>query len=117
MARPKGVVMFKVFDNFIKYRLLPFLFISSRHLLRFDELLEANLYHEDGLLVDPRKLGLRLKLTKAYITYLFLINIAILPILGIFHNNLIGLNCHVSILLVMVITWLFFALFAAMAIT
>jgi hypothetical protein len=95
----------------INKRVLPAVFVSSRHPLRFEELLQANQYHDDGLLIEPKKYGFRLRLGRAYLLYLVLLNIVVLPILGIFHKFLIHADCHLSILLVMISTWLFFALF------
>jgi hypothetical protein len=103
--------MIELFKKFVVNRILPYVFISSRHSFRFDELLQANQYHDDGLLIDPKRFGFRLKLGRAYITYIILLHVVILPILAIFHSALVHLDCHVSILLVMLFTWVFFALF------
>jgi hypothetical protein len=101
----------KFLREFINKRVLLNVFISSRHPLRFEELLKANQYHDDGLLINPKQYGFRLRLGRAYMLYLTLLNVIVLPILGIFHVWLVHADCHLSILLVMIATWVFFALF------
>ena len=103
--------MFDLLRNFIDTKMLSYLFVTSSKQMKFEQFLEANQDYEDGLLINPKRFGFRLRLGRAYLVYLVLIHIVILPLVAIFHTLLEKLDCHFSILLVMVATWLFFILF------
>jgi hypothetical protein len=103
--------MLGLFRRFVETKMLSYLFVTSRDQMKFEQFLEANQYYDDGLLVNPKRFGFRLRLGRAYLFYLLLIHIFIIPMVGIFHTFFAKMDCHFSILLVMVATWLFFILF------
>jgi hypothetical protein len=62
--------------------------------------------------LDGTKLGFRLKLGRAYIAFLLLIHIIIIPIALITHELFQKLDCHASIVLAVFFTALLFGIFS-----
>lgn len=83
----------------------------SKQPVKLPQLLEANQLYHEGMKLDGTKLGFRLKLGKAYIVFLLLAHIVILPFAYIAHNLFIILDCHASILLAVFFTALLFGIF------
>jgi hypothetical protein len=61
--------------------------------------------------LDGTKLGFRLRVSRAYIVFLLLAHIVIIPVALISHHLFIHLDCHASIILAIFFTALLFGLF------
>jgi len=101
----------KIWENFVDKKIIPYVFECSKHPMRFLELLKANKAYIDGL--DPSFTipGFKLSTIRLYIVYFVLWNIIIIPASLIFHNFLAKLDCHLSIILAIIFTLLFFGTF------
>jgi membrane-bound acyltransferase YfiQ involved in biofilm formation len=101
-------------EKFVDEKLVPFVFITSQNPILFHDLLEANRQLKEGLIPSSSALGYRIKLRNMYIAFLVLIHLFfILPGTVIFHNSLAKLDCHLSIILAIVVTGAFFIGFTA----
>ncbi len=75
--------------------------------MRFRELMEANRIYMDNL--DIKMIpGIRFCRLRLYLVYFILWNLVILPLALLFHKFLVRLDCHVSIILAIFFTLLFF---------
>ncbi len=82
-------------------------FEKPKYPLRFRELMEANKIFTDHL--DIKMIpGIRFSRLKLYIIYFILWNIVVIPLALVFHGFLKSLDCHISILLAIFFTLLFF---------
>jgi len=88
----------------IKEIILNYIYIVSKQPILLRDLLLANRQYKEGMLVDPAKLGFRLKLTRAYTVYTGIILAILIPLSGIFHKPLAHLDSHISIIGAVVIT-------------
>jgi hypothetical protein len=68
-------------EKTIKDKVLDYVYILSKQPLLFRDLLDANSQYNEGMHVDPSKLGFRLRLTRAYFVYLLIV---------IYHHNLLN---------------------------
>jgi len=87
-----------------KDKILDYVYILSKQPLLLKDLLDANRQYNEGMHVDPSRLGFRLKLGRAYQVYVLLVLAVIIPISAITHKPLAGIDSHISILGAMVIT-------------
>lgn len=62
------------------------------------DLLDANRQHNEGMHVNPSKLGFRLRLARAYQVYILIALIILTPISAVTHKMLAHIDSHVSIL-------------------
>lgn len=92
----------------LKNRLLDYLYILSKQPILLRDLLDANRQFNEGMHVDPGKLGFRLRLSRAYTVYIFLVIAIVVPLSLITHRPLAKIDSHVSILGAMIITALIF---------
>ena len=88
----------------LKDKILDYIYILSKQPLLLRDLLDANRQYNEGMHVDPAKLGFRLKLTRAYIVYILIVLAIIIPVSAITHKPLAGIDSHISILGAMGIT-------------
>ncbi len=96
-------------DSFINKKLIPYVFLTSQNPVLFHDLLEANRQLRDGLMPNSGALGYKIKLSHIYIAFLVFIHLFfIIPAVALFHKPLAHLNCHLSIILAVVITGVFF---------
>ena len=95
----------------IKEKIINFTYVISNQPVKLQELLSANSLFTEGMHLDGKKLGFRLKLGRAYIVFLILINIFLLPLTLFTHEIFQGGDCHVSILITLFVTGSIFALF------
>ncbi len=91
-------------ENKFKEKLLDYLYILSKQPILLRDLLDANRQFNEGVHVDPSKLGFRLRLLRAYGVYIVLVMFLLIPISGLAHTTLANIDSHFSILLAMVIT-------------
>ncbi len=101
-------------DSFVEKKLIPYVFITSSSPILFHDLLEANRQLKDRLTPSSGALGYRIKLKNLYISFLSFIHLFfIIPGVTLFHKPLAKLNCHLSIILAVVITGVVFIGFTA----
>ena len=82
----------------IKENIISYIYKVSKQPVKLTQLLEANLLHHEGMKLDGSKLGFRLRLGRAYVVFLLLSHIIILPFALISHSLFIALDCHASII-------------------
>ena len=104
----KGVVMLQQ----IKHKIITYIYNISNQPVKMAELLHANILFQDGMKIDGSILGFRLKTGKAYLVFLSLIHIILIPLLALTHNILIHLDCHVAIVIAIIFTAFLFGLFS-----
>lgn len=89
-------------------KILDYIYILSKQPLLLRDLLDANRQYNEGMHVDPSKLGFRLKLTRAYIVYILIVLAILVPVSLITHKPLAGIDPHISIVGAMIITAVIF---------
>ncbi|AXH11206.1 hypothetical protein [Halarcobacter bivalviorum] len=89
-------------------KVLDYLYILSKQPILLRDLLDANRQYNEGMHVDPARLGFRLKLGRAYFLYILIVLAIIVPISVIMHKPLANIDPHISILGAMVITAVIF---------
>lgn len=95
-------------EKTFKDKILDYIYILSKQPVLLRDLLEANRQYNEGMHVDPSKLGFRLKLGRAYLVYILIVLAILIPVTAITHKPLAGIDSHISILGAMVITALIF---------
>ena len=95
-------------EKTIKDRILEYIYTISKQPILLKDLLVANRQHNDGMHVDPAKLGFRIRLIRAYIVYIGIVLAIIVPISLLTHKPLAKIDPHISILGAMVITAVIF---------
>jgi hypothetical protein len=92
----------------LKKTILKFVFKTSNQPIRFKDLLVANAYHNEGMHVDPEKLGFRMKIKNAYIVYTIVSMVVLLPLIAITHTFFVKIDFHASIIGTALVTSAFF---------
>jgi len=95
----------------IKDKIINFTYVISKQPVKLQELLSATSSFDEGMHLDGTKLGFRLKLGRAYIVFLFLINMIMIPLTFATHEVFQDGDCHVSILITLFVTGTIFASF------
>ncbi len=95
-------------EKTFKNKILDYIYILSKQPILLRDLLDANRQFNEGMHVDPAKLGFRLRLSRAYFVYILIVLAILIPISAIMHKPLADLDSHISILGAMVITALIF---------
>ena len=95
-------------EKTFKNKLLEYVYTISKQPILLKDLLVANRQHNDGMHVDPAKLGFRIRLIRAYIVYIGIVLAIIVPISLLTHKPLAKIDPHISILGAMVITAVIF---------
>ncbi|BCD61389.1 MULTISPECIES: hypothetical protein [Nitratiruptor] len=88
-------------------KIVSIVFIPPKYPMRFRELMEANRVLVDNLSIDTIP-GLKFCRLKLYLIYFILWNLIIIPLALLFHTFLAKLDCHISIILAILFTLLFF---------
>ncbi len=88
--------------------IIPFVFRSSDQPLLLRELLDLNKAFDDGMKLEGRIPGFKLRIGRTIFTFLVLWNIILLPLSLIFHKELAKIDCHLLIILAIVFTGMFF---------
>ncbi len=87
--------------------IINFAFEKPKYPMRFRELMEANRIFVDNL--DVKLIpGIKFCRLKLYLVYFIFWNLVVIPLALIFHAFLAKLDCHVSIILAIIFTLLFF---------
>jgi hypothetical protein len=100
-----------MFEQF-KEKIINYIYKVSKQPVKLDKLLEANLLHHEGMKLDGSKLGFRLRLGRAYIVFLVLAHLIIVPLALISHEIFQKLDCHASIIIAIFFTALLFGIFS-----
>jgi hypothetical protein len=100
-----------MFENF-KKRLISYIYNISKQPVKLNELLLANSLFNDGMKLDGSKLGFRLRTGRAYIVFILLAHIVILPLALIAHELFAIIDCHASIILAVFFTAFLFGIFS-----
>jgi len=88
----------------IKEKIINYVYTVSNQPVNFRDLLSANSHYNEKMYVDPGKLGFRINIAKAYILYLILCALVIMPLIGITHYFLKNINFHFSVLGAVLVT-------------
>ena len=91
-------------EKTLKDKILDYIYILSKQPILLRDLLDANQQFNEGMHVDPAKLGFRLRLARAYVIYIAMVFAILIPLSIIMHKPLVNLDSHISILGAMVIT-------------
>lgn len=103
----KGVYMFeKLKENIINY-----IYNISKQPVKLNVLLQANILFNEGMKLDGTKLGFRLRSARAYLLFLVLIHLIIIPTSYIIHELFAALDCHASIIIAVIFTAFLFGIF------
>lgn len=95
-------------EKSITKRVLNYIFTRSKQPVLLKDLLVATKQYNQGMEVDAGRLGFRLKLSRAYIVYIILVCLVLIPISLLTHTALAKIDSHISIVGGMVITALIF---------
>lgn len=95
----------------LKQKIIDYVFTVSKQPILLKDLLIANSQYNEKLHVDPVKLGFRMKVSRAYIVYILLMTIALIPITAITHGVFANLDSHVSIIVAIILTAIIFIFF------
>lgn len=95
----------------LKKFIISYVYIISNQPVKLQELLMANQLFNEGIHLDGDKLGFRLRLGKAYLVFLILVHIVLLPIALGGHVVFQKVDCHLSIFLTVFMTGIIFASF------
>jgi len=99
-----------MFEN-LRLKIITYIYKISKQPVKLDKLLDANMLFHEGMKLDGTKLGFRLKVGRAYVVFLLLAHMIIIPIAAIAHELFKVLDCHASIILAIFFTALLFGLF------
>lgn len=95
----------------LKEKILNYVFNISKQPVLFHELLEANKLFNEGMHLDGKKLGFRLKIGRTYLVFILLAHLVIIPGALITHSIFVKADCHTSIVVAVLFTALLFASF------
>jgi len=96
----------------LKDSIIQYIYNISQQPVKLHELLEAKRLYDDGMKIEDSKLGFRLKKGRAYVVFLILIHIFIVPIAFVTHHLFILLDCHAAIIIAIIFTAFLFGLFS-----
>lgn len=91
-------------EKTIKDRILDFIYITSKQPILLRDLLIANRQYNEGMHVEPAKLGFRIRLSRAYLVYVGIVLSILVPISLLTHKPLAKIDSHISIVGAMLIT-------------
>lgn len=96
----------------IRLIIIHYIYKISKQPVKLDKLLEANMLFNEGMKLDGTKLGFRLRTGPAYIVFLLIAHIIIIPVAFILHELFAVLDCHASIVLAVFFTAMLFGIFS-----
>lgn len=91
-------------EKSITNSILEYIYTISKQPVLLKDLLVANRQCNEGMHVDPAKLGFRIRLTRAYFVYILIVLAILVPISLLTHKPLAKIDPHISILGAMIIT-------------
>jgi len=95
----------------IKKKIISYIYNISKQPVKLNELLEANLLFNEGMKLDGTRLGFRLRTGRAYLVFMVLIHIILIPLSFILHELFAILDCHASIIVAVIATAFLFGIF------
>jgi len=95
-------------EKTLKNKILDYIYIVSKQPILLRDLLLANRQYNEGMHVDPAKLGFRLKLSRAYFVYMGIVLGILIPVSGLTHKPLAHIDSHISIIGAVLITAVIF---------
>jgi len=95
-------------EKTFKKKILDYIYNTSKQPILLKDLLVANRQYNEGMHVEPAKLGFRIKLARAYLVYILLVAAILVPISLLTHKPLANIDPHISILGAMLITAVIF---------
>jgi hypothetical protein len=102
--------------SFIDRKIIPYIFSFSQQPMLFRELLVANKMYNDGIKLEDNMAGFKIRLARLYGVFVLVWHLFIIPLLAIFHMLLVQadmkMDCHLSIVLAVVFTIIFFSSFS-----
>ncbi|MCX6074797.1 MAG: hypothetical protein NTY39_10790 [Campylobacterales bacterium] len=93
-------------------KIIPYVFTLSDSPMLFRDLLRTNKMYQDGLKLEGNIPGFRFSVGKSYIVFIALWHIIMLPPAALFHAKLIKIDCHLLIIMAVLFTGMFFAMYA-----
>lgn len=98
--------------DFIDNVIIPYVFTKNDEPLLFRELLKANKMYDDGLNLEGKIPGTRIRIGRNILVFLLTWNVILIPLSLIFHKILEKIDCHLLIISAVVFTGLFFATYS-----
>ncbi|AXK47975.1 hypothetical protein CRU87_09570 [Aliarcobacter trophiarum LMG 25534] len=95
-------------EKSIKNYILSYIYATSKQPILLKDMLVASVQFSNDMEVDSSRLGFRLRLTRAYLVYIWLILAILVPISLLTHKMLAKIDSHISIIGGMIITALIF---------
>lgn len=95
----------------MKQKVINYIFNISKQPVLFHQLLQANKLFNDGMHLDGKRLGFRMRMGRAYAVFLILAHLFIIPGSLILHTLFMNLDCHASIIAAVVFTAFIFICF------
>lgn len=92
----------------IKNYILNYIYATSKQPILLKDMLVASVQFSNDMEVDSSRLGFRLRLTRAYLVYVWLVLAILLPVSLLTHKMLAKIDSHISIVGGMIITALIF---------
>ncbi|MFZ2967609.1 MAG: hypothetical protein WA080_00980 [Sulfuricurvum sp.] len=93
-------------------KIIPYVFTLSDAPMLFRDLLRINKMYQDGLKLEGNVPGFRFSVGRSYLIFTLLWHAVMLPIAIIFHQILAKVDCHLLIIMAVLFTGMFFALYA-----
>jgi len=93
-------------------KIIPYVFTLSDSPMLFRDLLRTNKMYQEGLKLEGNIPGFRFSVGKSYIVFIALWHIVMLPLAFLFHKALAKIDCHLLIIMAVVFTGMFFAMYA-----
>lgn len=96
-------------ETFIHTTIIPLMFKLSEQPMLYRELLKANKTFDDGLKLEGRVPGMRIRVGRTIVIFAILWHIFfIVPGIALFHDELKAMDCHLGIILAVLFTGFFF---------
>ena len=93
-------------------KIIPYVFTLSDSPMLFRDLLRTNKMYQEGLKLEGNIPGFRFSVGKSYIVFIALWHVVMLPLAFLFHKALAKIDCHLLIIMAVVFTGMFFAMYA-----
>jgi hypothetical protein len=95
----------------LKENIINYIYNISKQPVKLTNLIQANILFNEGMSLDGTKLGFRLRSGRAYLLFIILIHIIIIPVSILIHSLFAALDCHASIIIAVVFTAFLFGVF------
>lgn len=100
------------FNRFFDEKIIPYVFTLSDSPMLFRDLVKTNKMYQDGLKLEGNIPGFRFSVGRSYIVFIALWHILMLPPAALFHHELAKIDCHLLIIMAVLFTGMFFAMYA-----